>query len=92
QMVEPMDEDTSGSNDNHSKSNRDEFLKVSSTAKVTYKNNFQTFYMKVDLWANVGCDKKFSKSSENTFEFIANLHSCGIGPMLNKQCHLPNFV
>ncbi|CAG8613088.1 11428_t:CDS:2, partial [Diversispora eburnea] len=82
QMVEPMDEDTSG----------DEFLKVSSTARVRHKNDFQTFNIKVYLWANVGCDKKFSKSSENTLEFIVNLHSCGIGPMLNKQCHLPNFV
>ncbi|CAG8607342.1 2135_t:CDS:2 [Diversispora eburnea] len=49
--------------------------------------------MNVDPWSNVGRDKKFSSSPENTLEFIVNLPSCGVGPMLNETCRkLQNFV
>ncbi|CAG8608451.1 10511_t:CDS:2, partial [Diversispora eburnea] len=95
QMVEPMDEDTNGDVEmGDANVNRDEFLKVSSVAKVTHKNDFQTFHMKVELWASVDHDDQFSLSPlKNTLEFIVNLPSCGIGQMLNEKClKLQNFI
>ncbi|RHZ83980.1 hypothetical protein Glove_86g132 [Diversispora epigaea] len=70
------------------KENEDKFMEVSSSAKVLYENEFQSFNINAKLWANVSLDKNL-----NTLEFEVNLFACGVGQMLNEKCRkLHNFV
>ncbi|RHZ83982.1 hypothetical protein Glove_86g134 [Diversispora epigaea] len=81
-----------GGGSGNGKENVDEFMKVSSEARVIYKNHkneFQNFNINAKLWANVSRDNEISPPA-NTLEFKVNLSSCGVGKMLNEICQKLN--
>src|SRR5205823_10428078 len=79
-----------GGNKGHNNAKADRTLCVSSSATAEAED-FQTFSIDAEIWANVSPDTKYT--SEKTLEFWVDLYICGVGELLSERCpSLRGFV